>query len=80
MGWLRRTFKRRPDRFIELLLQQAEYTVQGTEALSEYLEHPSEERADEVTRIEREALSKHFEGPVKISVVVEPVGLFVVFL
>ena len=55
MGWLRRTFKRRPDRFIELLLQQAEYTVQGTEALSEYLEHPCEERADEVTRIEREA-------------------------
>jgi predicted phosphate transport protein (TIGR00153 family) len=55
MGWLKRTLKRRPDRFIELLLQQAEYTVQGTEALAEYLEHPSEEQAEEVTRIEQEA-------------------------
>ena len=31
-------------------------------------------------RIERKALSKHFEGPVIISIVVKPVRLFVVFL
>ncbi len=55
MGWLRRTFKRRPDRFIELLLQQAKYTVQGMEALYAYLEEPSQEKADEVTRLEKEA-------------------------
>ncbi|HEY74968.1 MAG TPA: DUF47 family protein [Thermoflexia bacterium] len=55
MGWLIRTFKRRPDRFIELLLQQAEYTVRGMEALYAYLEEPSEEKADEVTRLEKEA-------------------------
>jgi len=55
MGWLKRTFKRRPNRFIELLLQQAEYTVQGMEALYAYLEDPSQEKADEVTRLEKEA-------------------------
>jgi len=55
MGWLRRMFKPRPDRFIKLLLEQAEFTVRGMEALYEYLEHPSEERADEVTRMEKEA-------------------------
>jgi len=55
MGWFRNIFKRRPDRFIQLLLQQAEFTVQGMEALRDYLEHPSQERADEVTRIEKEA-------------------------
>jgi hypothetical protein len=31
-------------------------------------------------RIERKALSKHFEGPVKISIIVQLVCLFVVFL
>lgn len=55
MGWFRRTFKRRPNQFIELLLQQAEYTVQGMEALYAYLEEPSPEKADEVTRLEKEA-------------------------
>ncbi|HHS97003.1 MAG TPA: DUF47 family protein [Chloroflexi bacterium] len=55
MGWLKRAFKRRPDRFIELLLQQAEFTVRGMEALYAYLEEPSQEKADEVTRLEKEA-------------------------
>lgn len=55
MSWLKRIFKPRPDRFINLLLQQSEFTVQGMEALHEYLENPSEDRADEVTRLEKEA-------------------------
>ncbi len=56
MGWLQRLFKKgRQDRFIELLIQQADYTVKGADALLEYLKHPSKEQADEVTRIEKEA-------------------------
>jgi predicted phosphate transport protein (TIGR00153 family) len=55
MKWLERFLKPRPDRFIELLLQQADYTVQGMEALCAYLDKPSSTRADQVTRIEKEA-------------------------
>ncbi|OQX61145.1 MAG: hypothetical protein B6I38_09400 [Anaerolineaceae bacterium 4572_5.1] len=56
MGWLQKIFKgKRPDRFIQLLIQQAEYTVQGADALLEYLKKPSKKHADEVSRIEKEA-------------------------
>jgi len=55
MNWLKRIFKPRPDRFIQLLLQQAEFTVQGMEALYEYMENPSKGRADKVTQLEKEA-------------------------
>lgn len=55
MKWLKRIFRPRSDRFINLLLQQSEFTVQGMEALHKYLENPSEDRADEVTRLEKEA-------------------------
>jgi predicted phosphate transport protein (TIGR00153 family) len=48
-------FKRRPDRFIQLLQEQAEFTVLGMEALLSYLEKPSSKRADEVERLEKEA-------------------------
>ncbi|MBN1178573.1 MAG: DUF47 family protein [Anaerolineae bacterium] len=54
-GWLSRFLKPKPDRFIELLIQQAEYTVEGMAALSSYVENPSTEHANEVTRIEKEA-------------------------
>lgn len=55
MGWLKRFLKPRPDRFIQLLLQQADFTVQGIEALGAYMDEPSSRRADEVTRLEKEA-------------------------
>ncbi len=55
MSWLKRFLKPRPNRFIQLLIQQADYTVQGVEALLQYLEKPSKERAQEVTRLEKEA-------------------------
>ena len=48
MGWFRRLFQTRPNRFIELLIEQADYTVQGMEALLEYFNDPSEEWAREV--------------------------------
>jgi predicted phosphate transport protein (TIGR00153 family) len=55
MEWLKRLLKRRPDRFIQLLLEQAEFTVLGMEALLSYLEKPSNKRADELGRVEKEA-------------------------
>jgi predicted phosphate transport protein (TIGR00153 family) len=55
MGWLRRLFRAQPNRFIQLLIQQADHTVQGMEALLEYLDDPIEKRAEEVTRLEKEA-------------------------
>jgi uncharacterized protein Yka (UPF0111/DUF47 family) len=55
MSWLRRFFKPRPDRFIQLLLQQADYTVQGAEALLEYMNKPNEKRAQAVRILEKEA-------------------------
>ncbi|MBE9507859.1 MAG: DUF47 family protein [Chloroflexi bacterium] len=55
MGWLRCIFKPQPDRFIQLLIQQADYTVKGMEALQEYMDDPCKERARVVTRMEKEA-------------------------
>jgi len=55
MSWLRRFFQPRSDRFIQRLIQQSDYTVQGVKALLEYLEKPIKERAEEVTRLEKEA-------------------------
>ena len=55
MGWIQRFLQARPDRFIQLLIQQADYTVQGMEALLAYLDDPDAERANEVTRLEKEA-------------------------
>jgi predicted phosphate transport protein (TIGR00153 family) len=48
-------FKRKPDRFIELLTQQAQLTVEGLEALSAYFEKPNKKRADVVEKIEMSA-------------------------
>jgi uncharacterized protein Yka (UPF0111/DUF47 family) len=56
MNWLRRLFKaNRQNRFIELLISQADYAVQGIQALLEYLEVPNKKRAEEVTRLEKQA-------------------------
>lgn len=56
MGILDRLRKKnRDDRFIQLLIEQAEYTVRGAQALLEYLEAPSKEHAGAVNRLEKEA-------------------------
>ena len=55
MGWLQRFFKPQPDRFIQLLIQQADSTIRGMEALQEYMDDPCKERAQVVTRLEKEA-------------------------
>jgi predicted phosphate transport protein (TIGR00153 family) len=48
-------FKRKPDRFIELLVQQAEFTVKALDGLVSYMREPSEERATLVRQLEKEA-------------------------
>jgi len=55
MGWFRDLFRRKPNHFIELLLQQADYTVQGTEALLDYLRKPNKSHFKKIERIEKEA-------------------------
>ncbi|MEE8390414.1 MAG: DUF47 family protein [Anaerolineae bacterium] len=55
MDWLKRFFKPRPDRFIQLLLQQADFTVQGADALSGYMNKPNKKRAQAVRNLEKEA-------------------------
>ncbi len=52
---LRRLFKRRPNRFVELLVQQAQLTMEGMEALNAYFEKPSKKRADAVNHAEEAA-------------------------
>lgn len=50
-----RMFKRRPDRFLSLLVQQAELTLQGLEYLKEYMGTHSEETAAKLMTTEKEA-------------------------
>lgn len=47
--------KKKPNRFLELLIQQAKYAVDGMEALREYVQNPDKSLAREVSKIEKEA-------------------------
>ena len=47
--------RKKTNRFVELLIAQAEYTVDGMQKLLEYVREPSAELAQEVTAIEKEA-------------------------
>lgn len=47
--------KKKQNRFIELLIQQAKYAVDGMEALREYMQNPDKELARRVSVIEKEA-------------------------
>jgi predicted phosphate transport protein (TIGR00153 family) len=55
MRWLRGLYKPRPDRFLELLTQQAEYAVEANELLLKYLKKPQEKQAGRVRQIEKDA-------------------------
>ncbi|MFO3797737.1 MAG: DUF47 domain-containing protein [Anaerolineales bacterium] len=50
-------FRRRKNqnRFLELLLQQAEFAVQGLELLRKYMRDPNPDIAEQVSKIEKEA-------------------------
>jgi predicted phosphate transport protein (TIGR00153 family) len=47
--------RKKTNRFVELLIKQAEYTVEGMQKLLEYVREPSAKLAQEVTAIEKEA-------------------------
>lgn len=47
--------KKKPDRFVKLILKQAEYAVEGMQMLLEYVKHPQESLAQRLTLIEKEA-------------------------
>jgi len=74
MEWLKNLFRPKSDRFISLLQQQADYTVEGAEALLDYLQKPSkghvkriariEQDADEIRRILIEELNNTFVTPI----------------
>ena len=48
-------FHRRPNRFIELMVQQASLTEEGMAALVSYFEKPTKRRSDVVDKLESEA-------------------------
>jgi len=47
--------RKKQNRFLELLIQQAEFTVEGIQTLLSYVQEPNEELAQKVTRIEKDA-------------------------
>jgi len=47
--------KKKPNRFTELLIRQAGYSVEGMQVLLSYVRAPSEELARKVTELEKEA-------------------------
>jgi predicted phosphate transport protein (TIGR00153 family) len=47
--------RKKTDRFIDLLLKQAEHTVEGMQTLLAYVKEPDEALAQRVTKIEKEA-------------------------
>lgn len=55
MSFLKGLFKPKPDKFLVLLEQQANYTLQGVETLVEYMQTPTKECADRLTMLEKEA-------------------------
>ena len=48
-------FKKKPDKFILLLIEQASLTYKGVETLQEYMKTHDHELAEKLTRIEKEA-------------------------
>ena len=54
MGW-KDLFKPRQDKFLRMLIEQAAKTLEGMEALEDYMKNANEEAAKRVTRAEKEA-------------------------
>jgi predicted phosphate transport protein (TIGR00153 family) len=55
MEWIKGFFKPRQSNFVRLLIEQAEYTVEGMEALEGYMKKRSPKYAERVTAAEKEA-------------------------
>jgi uncharacterized protein Yka (UPF0111/DUF47 family) len=73
MKWIRRLFQPRQDRFLQLLIKQAEFAVEANEMLLKYLKKPGEKfslrtrqiekDADEIRRILVDELNRTFVTP-----------------
>jgi len=55
MNWLKGFFKPRQSNFVRLLMEQAEWTVEGIEALEAYMKKRGEKHAERVKLAEKEA-------------------------
>lgn len=55
MGRIRNFFRPRQDRFLELLIQQADFAVEGSEMLLKYLTKPGDKYATRIRQIEKDA-------------------------
>lgn len=55
MNWIKGIFKPRQGNFVQLLIQQAEKTVEGIDALEKYMQKRSEKHAERVIAVEKEA-------------------------
>jgi len=55
MNWIRGFFKPRQSNFVRLLMEQAEWTVEGIEALEAYMKKRGEKHAERVKVAEKEA-------------------------
>lgn len=55
MKWLRKLFKPKEDRFVKLLIKQAEYAVETNEMLLLYLKKPGEKQAEKARQLEKHA-------------------------
>jgi predicted phosphate transport protein (TIGR00153 family) len=55
MNWVKGFFKPRQNNFVRLLIEQAEWTVQGMEALEKYMKKRSDKHAEQVNLAEKEA-------------------------
>ncbi len=55
MGLLKRFFKSKPDKFIALIIQQAQLTLDGLELLKDYMTSSSAEAAQRLSMREKEA-------------------------
>jgi len=55
MNWIKGIFKPRQSNFVRLLIQQAEWTVEGMDALEKYMKKRSPKHADQVRTAEKEA-------------------------
>ncbi|MGD8759336.1 MAG: DUF47 family protein [Anaerolineales bacterium] len=47
--------RKKPNRFIELLIEQAKYTVDGLNMLSQYVQKPDDQLARQLSQVEKEA-------------------------
>jgi hypothetical protein len=55
MQRIKNLFRPRQDRFLELLINQAEHAVEGSEMLLKYLNKPGEKLANRIRQIEKDA-------------------------